>query len=297
MLIETACNSHLIDVIDFSIDFNDDVKLLSGKLIEACMDVNHLNVVQWLVEHTNVDVNYSGQVAAKNAFKEDVTGYYTPLTAACDKGFEDAVKYLVKCGASVNLAEREAGDLPLTAACGSGHIFVAKFLLEVDELDVNIPDSNGNSALHYAVSCYKHNNGCTPLHKACFENNLDKVRRIVYEKECLINEQDNGGFTPLHYACMIDASLDPIGSGNPHYSSRLAIVITLMMIGADETSTNLYGKTPAEVAEEMGHSYLLKFLNRKSLWAAIQKKSLKYLFYQFFILLNVTKRLNTINNL
>ena len=86
---------HLIDVINFSIDFNDDVKLLSGKLIEACMDVNRFNVVQWLVEHTNVDVNYSGTVAAKNVFNKDVTCYYTPLTAACDKDFVDAVKCLV----------------------------------------------------------------------------------------------------------------------------------------------------------------------------------------------------------
>ena len=202
-----------------------------------------------------------------------------------------------KCGASVNLVERKAGDSPLTAACGSGHISVAMYLLlEIKELDVNINFSSRNSAFHNAVSCER-NNGRTPLHEACLKNNLAKVRRIVYEKDYLINRQDNDGFTPLHYACMFDASLDPIGSRNPYNSSRLAIVITLMMGGADGTSTNLYGKTPAEVAEEMGHSYLLKFLNRENLWAAIQKKSLEYFFYQFFILLNVTRRLNTINKL
>ena len=275
---------------------SDDAKFNGKKLIEACLK-DCLEEVEWLVEYTKADVNYSGEIVTKNAFCEDIIGYYTPLTAACDKGCLDVVKYLMKSGASVNLKEPKEGDLPLTAACGSGHIFVAMFLLlEVDELDVNIPDGNENSALHYAVSCYENNNGRTPLHEACFENNLDEVRRIVYERDYLINRQDNGGYTPLHYACMFDASSDPIGSRNPHNSSRSAIVITLMMDGADETSTNFYGKTPAEVAEEMGHSYLLTLLNTESLWPAIQKKSLEYFFYQFFILLNVTRRLNTINN-
>ena len=57
------------------------------------------------MEHANIDVNYRGEITAKNAFNEDVTGYYIPLIATCDKGFVDAVKYLVKWDANVNLVE------------------------------------------------------------------------------------------------------------------------------------------------------------------------------------------------
>ena len=257
---EVKFNSQLTDIIDFSVNFCNDVIRLNEKLIEACINVNHFEVVKWLVEHTNVDINYSGEITTKNAFNEDVTGYYTPLTAACDKGCLEVVKYLVQSGASVNLAEREKKDSPLTAACGSGHIFIAMYLLfEIKDLDANICDSFRNSALHYAVSCYKRNNGRTRLHDACLENDLDKVWEIAYKKEYLINRQDNGGYTPLHYACMSN--------------NASSIVITLMLMGADETSVNLFGQTPVDVANEMKNNDLVEFLSKETLWDAMQKKS------------------------
>ena len=233
--IDAAKDGLLEEVIEQSSEFSNDVKVLSKVLIESC-DWGHLDVVKWLVEHTVADVNYN-------------RGGLTPLTAACLYGHLDIVKYLVEtCNADVNLRD-SGGNTSLTWAFRTIKISLSMYLLcEVSDVDVNITDGEDNTALHYAVWCSE-DRGDTELHDASgYRGDVTEVLSLVYERSHKINVQNNIGDTPLHRAC-----------SNGHRD----IVEILMLAGADETITNDYGETPAQVVR---HSELVKLLDKDSLW-------------------------------
>ena len=238
---DAASHGRLKVTAELSLKFSNDVKVLSKALIRSCVE-NHLDVVKWLGEHSAADVNYNNN----EWWQED----YTPLIAACSKDHLDIVKYLIEtCHADVNLIDRY-GYTSLIKACGNVSISVSMYLLcEVSDLNVNIADNDGNTALHYVVWCSKDN--YTQLHKACDRGNVTEVRRLVFVQGHKVNLHDNIGYTPLHWAC---------------YYGHSDIVETLMLAGADETITNNKGQTPAQVAERYGHRELSKLLNRDSLW-------------------------------
>ena len=250
-----ASNGQLEVVKQLSNKYCYDVKLLSETLIESCYE-GHLHVVKWMVEHTAADVNYTGMIRVRYTWGEEVDDYCTPLTAAYNYKHLDVVKYLVKTSRiDVNLPDSKWGYTPLIRACGRDSVQEAMYLLsEVRDLDINIANRDGNTALHFAVSSSKAS-GYTQLHKACMKDDEDEVARIVSNNGRIINIQDNSGFTPLHYAC---------------YFGHYDIVKTLMMAGADETITDVVRRTPAQVAKEKGHRELLKFLNKDTLMKAMK---------------------------
>ena len=248
--INAAHYGRLKDVMKLSNKFVGNVEALGEALIRSCWK-GHLDVVKWLtMEHTAADVNYRSVI-------------YTPLTAACDSGHLEIVKYLLNaCRADVNLPDRY-GYPPLIRACYSVHMTLSiYFLAEVIDLDVNIKDKEGNTALHYAVWCIKEH--YIKLHRACnMGGDVTEVLRLLYACGHNINAQDNDGDTALHLAC-----------DNGLYN----IVETLILAGADETITNNDGETPAQLAEKRGHSELLKLLDRNMLWDVLQlRKKLKKL--------------------
>ena len=251
-----ASNGQLEAVIKLSTKFSDDVKLLSETLIRSCRR-GHLDVVKWMVEHTAADVNYTGVIRETYTWGKEVNCYYTPLTAACTYEHLNVLKYLVETyRVDVNLPENsEWGYTPLITACLCYSKSVSMYLLsEVSDLDVNIADYKGFTALHFAVSCSK-DNGHTQLHEACIEGDMTEVMRLVDVDDHMIHAQDNVGYTPLHFACRLGHS---------------DIVKTLMLAGADETITDNVWQTPAQVAERYGHPELLKLLDKQTLWAEKQ---------------------------
>ena len=253
-------NGQLEDVITLSMKFPALVRdnlLSSEALIETCMN-GHLNVVQWLVENTEANINYRGYVNQISAIQEEDQPFsFTPLKAACYNGHVDIVKYIVEiCHANVNLLDK-GGFTPLSMACHRVQFSVAKYLInEVNDLDINFANKKKrNVALHYTIWCNKQSR--TPLHEACQKRDVNKVLELVNIKGRDVNAQDNSGYTPLHTACYN-------GFGN--------IVEILMLEGADETITNDHTKTPAQVAEAKGHTEILKLLDRVSLWNEMQRK-------------------------
>ena len=266
-----ASEGQLNAVIELSTKFSGDVKLLSETLIWSCHE-GHLDVVKWMVEHTAADVNYTAVIRVTLTWGEKVDNYYTPLTAACKYKHLDVLKYLVKTSrVDVNLPENSKwGFTPLIRACGSYSMSLSMYLLsEVSDLDVNIADNIGNTALHYAVSCSK-DDGYTQLHKACVKGDVTEVMRLVNVDDPMINAQSNGGYTPLHYAC---------------YLGHSDIVKTLMLAGADETITNNGWQTPAQVAVRFRHPELLKLLDRQTLWAEKQTNNLNKLIVRCHLLM------------
>ena len=264
-LIDAAEHGRLEDIFDLSNKFSNDVKLLSEALIRSCVE-GHLDAVKWLGGHTAADVNYNN--------REELWMWgFTPLTTACSRDHVDIVKYLViTCHADVNLLN-SLGNTSLTGACRNVSMSVSMFLLsEVNDLDVNIANSDGNTAINLVVWCSK---DYTQLHKASGRGDVTEVARLVYERGHKINVQDNAGDTPLHDAC-----------SNGHSE----IVEMLMLAGADELITNDRGETPAQVAERGGHSELLKLLDRDNLWHIIKWRKMK-LKLSFIVLMMLIMRL------
>ena len=232
-----ARNWQLGDGTEQSSEFINNVELSSETLTWSCEE-GHQDVVKWLIEYTAADVNYG-------------VGQNTPLTAACEYGHLAIVKYLVEVGyAHVNLPCSRS-DTPLIMACRCVAMSVSMYLLcEVSDLNINIANRDGNTALHYAV--WNSKNSYTQLHKACDRRgDVTEVLRLVSCHN--INVQDNHGDTPLHKACF--------------YGNR-DIVKTLIFDGADETITNDRVQTPAH----MGYKELQKLLNRESLWEVMLER-------------------------
>ena len=246
-----ARNGQLNDVLKLSTKFSGDVALLSETLIESCV-WGHLDVVKWMVEHTAADVNYTGVIKVRYTWGEEGDRYHTPMTAACHYKHSDVAKYLARTSrVDVNLPDSKFGYTPLIAACVRASMSESMYLLsEVSDLDVNIANKDGDTALHFAVSSCK-DSGYTQLHKASIKGDVTKVRGLVCVYDHMINMQDNADRTPLHLACLLGHS---------------EIVKTLMLAGADETITDMYWLTPAQIAERKGHRELLKLLDRVTLW-------------------------------
>ena len=135
-------------------------------------------------------------------------------------------------------------------------LLVAKYLIsEANELDINFAKKKKlNTALHYFIWSTTRNR--TQLHEACQERDIKKVIELVNNMNHDINAQDNSGLTPLHTAC---------------YSGFSDVVQVLMMAGANETITDDYNRTPAQLDVKSGHKEMLELLDRVSLWRVLQK--------------------------
>ena len=242
---------------------NDNKRVSSKTLFEACKGGN-LKVVKLLIEGSASDVNYSDTDS--------------PLAAACKNGHDDVVKYLMQnTQPDVNSKDIFNGTTPLTIACCNGQTSTAFcLLLNASDLETNIPDFEGNTALHYVIWNNK-NEGYTQLHKVCDKNSdINEVKKLIIKIQGhlintqdnenqghliktqdnenqghLINTQDNAGNTPLHLACRFN---------------RKDIVEILMIEGADETITNNVKLTPEQQVKKQSEGYeLLDLLNRNIL--------------------------------
>ncbi|XP_062618219.1 uncharacterized protein LOC134279820 [Saccostrea cucullata] len=135
--------------------------------------------------------------------------HFTPLTAAIKSEHFSIVMELLKAGADVNLKDKI--DTPLTAACGSGHVIVVKELLQ-KSADVN---------LHGKVD--------TPLTAACKSGYMN-IAKILLDAGSDVNMQDKEGNTPLYHAFV-----------NTHKSFIPLILRMFDIYGADSTIRNKQG--------------------------------------------------------
>ena len=270
-IIIAARKGVLEDVVKLSTKFSEDVTTLSETLVMACR-MGHLNVVTWLIENTEADVNYKGNYVETEVNHK---GKYTmtPLLAACYYGHFSIVKYFLHISRPPNVNIFDTlGDTPLIKSCFNSEIVISKYLIQTSiDIDVNIYNNEDNTALHYTV--WRNKKDDSPLHKACKTNNVNEVLRQIYVCKHNINLQNNDGYTPLHLACI--------------YGHR-DIVVTLMMAGADEEITSCDFKTAAQVAEMMKHDELLKLVDRISLMKELQQNcSISSLSSGFLVLLTL----------
>lgn len=141
--------------------------------------------------------------------------FNTPLTIACENGHLDIVREMVKCGANVNLSHGH--KIPLTAACQISNLDIVRELIQAGA-DVN--------------QCVKLH---SPLTAACENGNLNVVQELI-KGEAEVNQRC-GQYTPLSAACK---------------NGYLKIVLELLNAGAS-VNKKVSSYTPLIAACDMGH--------------------------------------------
>lgn len=146
----------------------------------------------------------------------------TPLTAAADAGRNDAVMELLRLASAkapgtvrAMLSHHDAyGHTALICAIAKGHADVVQELLRHPEIDINLPNTEGQTPLHVAAlhapqllsTLLEHSsidpakvdaNGDTPLFFAA-KHNLDEAAvTIAGHPKAMSDSPNKGGLTPL----------------------------------------------------------------------------------------------------
>ena len=214
-----------------------------------------------------------------------------PLHAACKNNATDVVKLLLEYGADSNRAKRSDSELSrrlagwqstfaryiylkdsepsaLCIACRNGNLAIVDCLLKNGAATAFV-DSDGNSALHFAVDRHDQQAG---------SEEYDPIVTLLLQHDAPVNVVSNAGETPLYVACkkgligvvkqLIDCRAD-VGlttSDSNKYPLIIAceinsrdIAMMLLERGAD-SNVSSDGETPLKLASANGDDVLVKQL-------------------------------------
>lgn len=206
----------------------------------------------------------------------------------------DEVRKLLAEGVDVNLGDKTYGQTPLSWAAESGHLDVAKLLLEY-EADFNITDNVGRTPLSWAarrghkdiVQLLLENgdnvgstdkNQRTPLSLAAKYGHMDVMRLLILFRGNL-EFKDSSGQTPLFFAALnghfdavqllIENGADVNVKETSHHHSPLSlaaangnarVVDWLLAKECEIDCQGFRGRTPLSWAAANGHDEVLQLL-------------------------------------
>ena len=158
------------------------------------------------------------------------------LYVAASKNQLNKIRFLLEKGANVNF-KNERGATPLNVACDRTALDAVQLLID-GGADVNTRTNRGNTPL----SCAASGKGCTLLNTYAFNTTYD----FTNVAEILL---DNGADVNLLNPLLIAAR-----SGN------LKMVQLLLAKGANINATDAEGQNVLQIAEQEGHTNIVKFL-------------------------------------
>jgi len=218
----------------------------------------------------------------------------SPLHAACKNNNIYIVKLLLAYGADVNLVktskrlvfvpqfwathlqmEESIEPSPLCSACNNGNIAIINFLLS-NGAHVAFADSNGNTALHYAVERLEERH-----ERQENSEEYDAVVTLLLQSNASVNVVNNKGETPLYMACtkgltgvinqLLDCRADVGLTTSIFKKYPLLIVcerkfrdvaVMLLDCGTNVNMSNDDHETPLKIASANGDVELVKQLLR-----------------------------------
>ncbi|KAL5012000.1 hypothetical protein ScPMuIL_010551 [Solemya velum] len=196
----------------------------------------------------------------------------TPLMYAAENDHLSVVKYLVKSGANVR-ARADDGMTALHLSAKSGCINVIKYLLDSDQVDVNVKDEGGWTAVIWACENklvktvrfllkygadpnLKDNEENTCLHWAAFSGSVD-IAEILLNAKCDMEAPNEHGDRPLHIAARQD-----------HYEC----IVLLLARGADVECRNNENETPVGCCLDQNSAVCLALKVNKQLKGLAAKR-------------------------
>ncbi len=222
------------------------------------------------------------------------------LRTACEKSDLRGAKKALLDGADPSLLDLCQGrSSALHIACKNDDVALMKLLLE-NGANVNGTDRTGRTPLHYATTAYAAQlllskgalpnvhayDGCTQLHSAAFDGNLDVIRELLKNGADINADSSHSSITfgadfdmrPIHIAAseghlnavkfLLDkgAAIDAKNSwfATPLYlaclKDRFEVAQFLIEKGADAKTTDADGSTPLHMASRLGNVELAKLL-------------------------------------
>jgi ankyrin repeat protein len=218
-------------------------------VLNACVKKNYYDVVKRLLQHKDIDVNFTSEkfimtplFHVKDSkmlqlllshpdidvnFNKTTNGL-TPLMFYCFNKSVDLVKILIqRSDVNVNIKNKN-DDAALILAVWKDSIEIVQLLLNRDELDVNVKNRDNVSSLIFAVNNSnlemielllsqtdidinaKQENGNTVLINAIHKNiNLDVIKLLLNRDNIDVNAKENSGYTALMVA-VNNSNLDAV---------------------------------------------------------------------------------------
>jgi ankyrin repeat protein len=153
------------------------------------------------------------------------------VAALYRKDFKALKRFLNKD--TIKLGDEDDGRTLLMLACGvEDGLELVRFLIE-QGADVNLADTGGCTALHFAVIDFR-----------------KEVSRLLLECGADPNAQDDSGWTPLHHLIR-----------GPNFKVLLAM--DLLRYGADPHQDDAAHESPRDAAEREGEDDLLALLSKQ----------------------------------
>ena len=199
-------------------DVNDQGK----SVLSYCLECGNKNIYEYLLSKQTDDfkpIKHKPKDFEPNIFK------------ACQKGKFTSVQWLIE-KEKVNVYQKEYSNTLLHVASESDKLHIVKYLIEKQNVDINI----------------KGNDEMTPLHFACSESNLSIVEYLI-SKGADIEAKDYLDKTPLHYACQ---------------KGHLKIVEYLVSKGANIEAKAILELTPLYLASSYHREDVIKYLKTLS---------------------------------
>ena len=232
---------------DMGMDTN--LKATNGmNCLHIAAHYGHLNLCKVLINKYNVDV----QLPDNNG--------WTALHFSARNGSYEIVKYFINMGIDINLKTKHGMNcLHIAADCG--HTNLCKTLIKKHNLDLEKPNDDGWTALHYSAkndsyelvkfftdmgidTNLKATDGITCLHIAAHYGHLDLCKTLINKYNVDVQLPDNKGWTALHFSAR---------SG----SYEIVKYFTNMGIEINLTAN---GKSCLHIAADYGHLNLCKTL-------------------------------------
>lgn len=177
-LLAIACLKGYIEMIDMLLThFTPDLEVLNDVILSGHQEnfnehlfidvsvlwiaasMNNFSIVKLLVEH-GANINHQTKTQS------------TALRGACYNGNLDMVRYLIERGANIHLA-KENNDTNLMVSVCHKHLHIITYLVRDLNIDVNICDTDGRTALYDAV-----NSGSLEIVEFLLEHGARNIRAM-----------------------------------------------------------------------------------------------------------------------
>ena len=262
----------------------------SNDVFSLVLSVKHSHILQFLLHTQNFspEAKHLAHFMAVNAVCVDSINFLSavvhckvpqyvcmknlPLALAVQQGDLEKIQFLANTKI-INWNEVSIGHRTLLhQACHEGHLHVAKYLIEEQNVLAQVSDKNKSSPLHLACAngnvqlikylvnskakldpLSKNSEHNIPLHYASMDGRFDAVKFFLDTQKLDPNVKGSGGSTPLHFACQ---------------HGYLSIVQYLIENWkCDPLCKNDLSCTPLDIAVLSGHLKIVKYITKD--WSSI----------------------------